>query len=60
MAPGEWTVTVSEGVGKCFSEVRMVTFTPDGVEYGLNQTAMIRGLPRYLLTTVENPASRDG
>jgi hypothetical protein len=40
VAPGDWTPTVSEGVVKCYSEDSMVTFTADGVEYGLSQTAM--------------------
>jgi hypothetical protein len=40
LAPGEWTLTVPEGVLKCYIEDSMVTFTADGVEYGLSQTAI--------------------
>jgi hypothetical protein len=40
LAPGDWTLTVPEGVLKCYSEDSMVTFTADGVEYGLSQTAI--------------------
>jgi hypothetical protein len=37
---GEWPFTVSEGVLKCYLEDSMVTFTANGVEYGLNNTAI--------------------
>ena len=36
---GVWPFTVPDGVVKCYIEDSMITFTSEGVEYGLNVTA---------------------
>src|ERR1700712_4388193 len=40
---GPWPFTVSEGILKCYVGDSMVTFTVDGVEYGLNPSAAQSG-----------------
>jgi len=52
---GEWPLTVSEGVVRC--EGSAVIFrTPDGENYGVNGTALSRGLPKIDPIWKKDPA----